>query len=49
MYYVHEYMYNSLLNLNGSFQKLGEKKSEWQWWKNQEFLPQGLWTPGVFL
>lgn len=49
MYYVHEYMCNSLLNLNGSFQKLGKNKSEWQWSKNQEFLPQALWTPDVDL
>ena len=35
--------------LNGNFQKLGKKKSEWQWSKNKEFLPQGLWTPGVDL
>lgn len=35
--------------LNESFQKLGKTKSEWQWSKNQEFLPQGLWTPDVDL
>lgn len=45
MYYVHEYV---CTYLNES-QKLGKTKSEWQWSKNQEFLPQGLWTPDVDL